>query len=146
MINPNTFRLFISSTFANLKDERDLLAQYVYPQLKRYCQNRRMQFQVIDMRWSVDDRASYSHQTLDICRQEVINCRSQSLEPNFLLLLADSGFGQNMLPPQIAHDEFKKFLPRPLLVIRLMVRPLKLIAMKIRWLNTLNRLVPLRIV
>jgi hypothetical protein len=108
MINPNTFRLFISSTFANLKDERDLLAQYVYPQLKRYCQNRRMQFQVIDMRWSVDDRASYSHQTLDICRQEVINCRSQSLEPNFLLLLADSGFGQNMLPPQIAHDEFKK--------------------------------------
>ncbi len=108
MINPNTFRLFISSTFANLKDERDLLAQYVYPQLKRYCQNRRMQFQVIDMRWSVDDRASYSHQTLDICRQEVINCRSQSLEPNFLLLLADSGFGQDMLPPQIAHDEFKK--------------------------------------
>ncbi len=108
MINPNTFRLFISSTFANLKDERDLLAQYVYPQLKRYCQGMRMQFQVIDMRWSVDDRASYSHQTLDICRQEVINCRSQSLEPNFLLLLADSGFGQNMLPPQIAHDEFKK--------------------------------------
>ena len=47
------FRVFISSTFSDFKVERNVLQQYAFKNLRKYCQNRRARFHSTDLRWSV---------------------------------------------------------------------------------------------
>jgi hypothetical protein len=44
-------RVFVSSTFTNLKEERNVLQREVFPRLEQYCLIRGFQFQAIDLRW-----------------------------------------------------------------------------------------------
>ena len=49
-----TFRVFISSTFSDLKTERDALQAHVFPRLREYCQTHGLhgcRFQAIDLRF-----------------------------------------------------------------------------------------------
>ena len=46
-------RVFVSSTFSDLKHERNALQTNVWPELERYCGQRGFQFQAIDLRWWV---------------------------------------------------------------------------------------------
>ena len=48
-------RVFVSSTFSDLKHERNALHAKVWPELERYCQQRGFTFQAIDLRWGVRD-------------------------------------------------------------------------------------------
>ena len=48
-----TFRVFVSSTFENLKDERDALQRDVFPRLRKLCEENNARFQAIDLRWGV---------------------------------------------------------------------------------------------
>jgi len=45
------FRVFVSSTFSDLIDERNALQEKTYPKLRDYCKNRGARFQAIDLRW-----------------------------------------------------------------------------------------------
>ena len=49
------FRVFVSSTFADLAAERMALHERVFPELKRLCDGLGAQFQAIDLRWGVTD-------------------------------------------------------------------------------------------
>lgn len=42
--------MFVSSTFSDMKHERNALAAEVYPRLAELCQNSGFQFQAIDLR------------------------------------------------------------------------------------------------
>ena len=44
-------RVFVSSTFMDLKHERDALQRDVFPKLEQLCASRQFQFQAIDLRW-----------------------------------------------------------------------------------------------
>ena len=44
-------RVFVSSTFSDLKEERNALQREVFPRLEHYCLVRGFQFQAIDLRW-----------------------------------------------------------------------------------------------
>ena len=46
-----TIRGFISSTFRDLKAERNALQERVFPRLKPHCQHRGWSFQAIDLRF-----------------------------------------------------------------------------------------------
>jgi NACHT domain- and WD repeat-containing protein len=48
-----TFRIFVSSTFSDLKDERNALRARVFPRLRELCQQHGARFQVIDLRWAI---------------------------------------------------------------------------------------------
>ena len=37
-LDPNAIRVFISSTFLDMKAERDLLAKEVFPELRQICE------------------------------------------------------------------------------------------------------------
>jgi len=50
----HTFRVFISSTFNDLKAERNALQEKVYPRLKALCAQHGTYFQAIDLRWGVN--------------------------------------------------------------------------------------------
>jgi hypothetical protein len=46
-----TSRIFVTSTFSDLKAERDALQQYVFPRLRELCLRHGTRFQAIDLRW-----------------------------------------------------------------------------------------------
>lgn len=102
-----TFRVFISSTFNDLKAERNVLQERVYPRLKELCTLHGTRFQAIDLRWGVSEEAALDQQTMNICLGEIARCQMTSPRPNFIVLLGDR-YGWCPLPPQIPLDEFEQ--------------------------------------
>src|SRR5262245_40994357 len=100
-----TFRVFISSTFGDLVDERNVLQANTVPRLARYCRERGASFQAIDLRWGVSDEASLDQQAMNICLGEIRRCQRITPRPNFLVLLGQR-YGQMPPPLQIAADVF----------------------------------------
>ena len=48
-----TFRIFVSSTFSDLKEERNALQQHVFPRLRELRSRHGCRFQAIDLRWGI---------------------------------------------------------------------------------------------
>jgi WD40 repeat protein len=110
-IATRTFRVFVSSTFEDLKEERNALQRDVFPKLRKLCEQHGARFQAIDLRWGVRDEAALDQQTMEICRREIERCRRTRVKPNFILLLGDR-YGWQPLPPRISAAEFNELLPR----------------------------------
>ena len=105
-----TFRIFVSSTFGDLKAERDALQQYVFPRLRDLAMKYGCRFQAIDLRWGVSEEAALDQQTMKICLGEIERCRKISPKPNFLILLGDR-FGWRPLPHAVPARELELFIP-----------------------------------
>ena len=84
-----TFRIFVSSTFSDLKAERNALQERVFPRLRDLCQQHGARFQVIDLRWGVSEEASLDQQAMKICLGEIERCQKVTPRPNFIVLLGD---------------------------------------------------------
>jgi ankyrin repeat protein/Flp pilus assembly protein TadD len=106
-----TFRIFVSSTFSDLIDERSALQRSVFTRLRKYCNQRGARFQAIDLRWGVSEEALLDQQTMGICLQELRRCQEISPRPNFIVLLGDR-YGWRPLPAQIEQQEFKALWAR----------------------------------
>jgi hypothetical protein len=65
-----TIRLFVSSTFSDMRHERRLLATRVYPALERLCKSHGSEFQAVDLRWGVSEEAQLDQRTMSICLTE----------------------------------------------------------------------------
>src|ERR1035438_3716910 len=101
-----TFRVFVSSTFEDLKEERNALQRDVFPVLSKLCQSHGARFQAIDLRWGVRDEASLDQRTMEICLAEIERCQRTGIKPNFIVLLGDR-YGWRPLPARIEACEFK---------------------------------------
>ena len=104
-----TFRLFVSSTFQDLKAERDALHAHVFPRLRDLCRRHGCRFQAIDLRWGVSGEAALDQQTISICLREIERCHQVTPRPNFLVLLGDR-YGWRPPPPRIPASEFDALL------------------------------------
>jgi NACHT domain- and WD repeat-containing protein len=100
-----TFRIFVSSTFSDLKAERDALQRFVFPRLRELCAGRGGRFQAIDLRWGVSEEAGLDQRTMPICLGEIERCQRVTPRPNFIVLLGDR-YGWRPLPPEIPAGEF----------------------------------------
>jgi len=100
-----TFRIFVSSTFSDLKAERDALQRYVFPRLRELCAKSGARFQAIDLRWGVSEEAGLDQRTMPICQGEIERCQKVTPRPNFVVLLGDR-YGWRPLPPEIPAAEF----------------------------------------
>ena len=105
-----TFRVFVSSTFEDLKAERDALQRHVFPKLRKLCEANNARFQAIDLRWGVRDEAALDQQTLEICLREIERCQQTGIKPNFIVLLGER-YGWRPLPARIEAGEFERILP-----------------------------------
>ena len=103
------FRIFVSSTFSDLKAERNALQEQVFPRLREYCQKNGSRFQAIDLRWGVSEEAALDQQTMNICLEKLRRCQRTSPRPNFIVLLGQR-YGWCPLPPQITATEFEPIL------------------------------------
>ena len=61
-------RVFVSSTFLDMKEERDHLGEVVFPRIKAYCKQRGVEFVPIDLRWGITEKQAENGKTLDRLR------------------------------------------------------------------------------
>jgi WD40 repeat protein/Flp pilus assembly protein TadD/limonene-1,2-epoxide hydrolase len=101
-----TFRVFVSSTFTDMREERRILQKSVFPRLKALCESRGATFQDVDLRWGVNEEAQLDHKTMDICLGEIARCQRLSPKPNFLILLGDK-YGWQPVPARIPSSEIQ---------------------------------------
>lgn len=104
-------RVFVSSTFTDLKKERNALQEQVFPKLEQLCVQNGFQFQAIDLRWGVSSEAGLDHRTMRICFDELRRAQEISPEPNFLILLGHRyGWVPDTIPDKLLRLQTK--LPR----------------------------------
>ena len=84
-LTSNEFFFSFYDLSADTIEERNRLMRDVYPSLRTYCQQRGLEFQVVDMRWGVRDEATADHKTNELCVQEIKNCQRLTPGPNFIV-------------------------------------------------------------
>eukprot|EP01105_Mastigella_eilhardi_P028055 TRINITY_DN900_c0_g1_i10.p1 TRINITY_DN900_c0_g1~~TRINITY_DN900_c0_g1_i10.p1 ORF type:complete len:1319 (+),score=247.71 TRINITY_DN900_c0_g1_i10:561-3959(+) len=72
---PRNIRVFFSSTFKDMLEERELVAKKVTPALRSFCANRGILFNQVDLRWGITQDQSQSGSSIGICLTEVDKCR-----------------------------------------------------------------------
>src|SRR4030042_419545 len=94
-------RVFISSTFRDMQAERDFLVKQVFPELRRRCRERAVEFVEVDLRWGVTEEQAERGEVLPICLREIELCR-----PYFIGLLGErSGWVPDQMEPQLMEEQ-----------------------------------------
>jgi WD40 repeat protein len=104
--NIPSFRVFVSSTFSDMQEERNALRARVFPRLSALCRSHGATFQAMDLRWGVNREASENHRTVSICLQEIDRCRSATRRPNFVVLLGQR-YGWCPVPAEIPAADYE---------------------------------------
>jgi len=66
-------RVFISSTFRDMQEERDVLIKKIFPELRERCRERRVDFIDVDLRWGVTEEQAERGEVLPVCLAEIEN-------------------------------------------------------------------------
>jgi tetratricopeptide (TPR) repeat protein len=70
-----TVRVFLSSTFRDFAEERDLLVRKVFPELRRKCRERQVELVDVDLRWGITEEEARQGKVLPICLAEIDRSR-----------------------------------------------------------------------
>jgi nephrocystin-3 len=84
MSDSRRIRVFISSTFRDMVEERNELMTHTWPELRRFCQGRHVELVEVDLRWGIAESQSTRRETLKLCLDEIRSCR-----PFFIGLLGE---------------------------------------------------------
>lgn len=108
MNNWKTATVFISSTFCDMNQERDVINSYVIPKLNEHFYSRRISVHLVDLRWGVrtsgiEDEVARDNKVLTVCFDEID--RSQ---PFFVAILGDR-YGYDELDKDIVDSISYKF-------------------------------------
>jgi len=71
----NELRLFVSSTFRDLQEEREHLVKKIFPGIRTLCRERGVTFTEIDLRWGLTDEDVVLGQVIRTCLEEIDKCR-----------------------------------------------------------------------
>ena len=96
-------RVFISSTFRDMRAERDELVKFTFPELRRRCRERQVEFVAVDLRWGIPDEKR--SEILPICLKEIDRCLPH--DPYFVGILGER-YGSLS---ETIHEELAKDLP-----------------------------------
>ncbi|XP_048248137.1 NACHT domain- and WD repeat-containing protein 1-like isoform X1 [Haliotis rufescens] len=99
-------RIFISSTFSDMRAERNALSRDVSPILRSFCSSLDLDLQLVDLRWGLTEDTQNDHSAERLCLQEVKNCQNVSLGPNFISILSER-YGFRPLPTEVLCPEFE---------------------------------------
>ncbi|WP_321508186.1 tetratricopeptide repeat protein [uncultured Methanoregula sp.] len=72
---PRRIRVFISSTFRDMQEERDELAKRVFPALRKLCEERDIEWGEVDLRWGITEDQAERGEVLPICLAEIDRCK-----------------------------------------------------------------------
>ncbi len=68
-------RLFISSTFIDLQEEREHLVKKIFPEIRSLCRERGITFTEVDLRWGITDDDVALGRIISTCLEEIDKCR-----------------------------------------------------------------------
>jgi len=77
-------RIFVSSTFRDMQEERKYLITKVFPSIRRYCEEREVSLFELDLRWGISEEEAKQGKVFDICLREV-----RKTKPFFIGLLGE---------------------------------------------------------
>jgi len=97
MSRQNELRVFISSTFRDLQEEREHLVKKVFPEVRAACRDRGVTFTEIDLRWGLTREEADRGGVIEICMREIERCR-----PYFIGIL---GGRYGWVPPRDQADD-----------------------------------------
>jgi hypothetical protein len=55
MSAPKQVKVFVSSTFRDMQEERFRLATHTFQQLRFQCESKGIEFSVVDLRWGITE-------------------------------------------------------------------------------------------
>jgi len=94
-------RVFVSSTFRDMQDEREELVKRVFPQLRKMCEDRLVTWGEVDLRWGITDEQTAEGKVLPICLAEIERCR-----PYFIGLLGERyGSRPEAIPDELIAEQ-----------------------------------------
>jgi len=94
-------RVFISSTFKDMAEEREKLVKYTFPELRRRCRERQVEFVEVDLRWGITDEQKTEDKVLPICMEEIKRCH-----PFFVGLLGERyGWAPEKIDPDFLEKQ-----------------------------------------
>ncbi|XP_033756367.1 uncharacterized protein LOC117339097 [Pecten maximus] len=105
-LESSIIRVFSSSTFTDMTEERNYLLKKSFPKIRDYCFTMGLTFQIVDMRWGVRDEASIDHTTNEVVLGEVEKSKRISRGPYMLAFLGDK-YGSRPMPSKIEAVEYK---------------------------------------
>lgn len=68
-------RLFVSSTFRDLQEEREYLIKKVFPEIRSICRLRGVTFTEVDLRWGLTEEQQRLGRIIRTCLEEIDRCR-----------------------------------------------------------------------
>lgn len=77
-------RIFVSSTFNDMRQERNVLLEKVFPLVAAHCHERKAEFIGVDLRWGVSEEQSKRGETVAICMNEIDRSR-----PLFMAMIGE---------------------------------------------------------
>ena len=114
MSSPNELRLFISSTFRDLQEEREHLVKKVFPAIRSLCRSRGVAFAGVDLRWGLTEEDAMLGQVIRTCLEEIDKCR-----PYFIGMIGER-YGKEAIVPEYANlRDIKRILGRTNILDRL---------------------------
>jgi len=84
MSDNRRIRVFVSSTFRDMVEDRNELMTQTWPELRRFCRERQVELVEVDLRWGIAEEQSTRKETLKLCLDEIRSCR-----PFFIGLLGE---------------------------------------------------------
>ncbi len=94
-------RVFISSTFRDLQQERQELVKFIFPKLRKICEERGVTWGEVDLRWGVSDEQKAEGKVLPICLEEIRHCR-----PYFIGILGERyGWIPESIPEELIKQQ-----------------------------------------
>jgi len=73
LIDNRQIRVFISSTFQDMQDERDYLMRRTFPKLRKLAAERDVTLTELDLRWGITEEEAQSGKVVEICLREIEN-------------------------------------------------------------------------
>lgn len=76
MITWENVYIFISSTFNDMHAERDYLIKRVFPALREFCAEHKLNLLDVDLRWGItEEDAAKNKRVVEICLNNLDRCR-----------------------------------------------------------------------
>ena len=98
---PRAIRVFVSSTFRDFSAEREELVKFVFPQLRKLCEQRGVTWGEVDLRWGITDEQRAEGKVLPLCLAEIERSR-----PYFIGLLGERyGWVPEQIPAELIEQE-----------------------------------------
>ena len=100
---------FLSSTFLDTRNERDVYWDDVHPYLVSLTRQLGMSYVTLDMRWGVKHIATDNHETLQLCLDNVEYCQKNSVGCSFVSILGQR-CGYKPIPSSIEIHLFNELV------------------------------------